>query len=147
MAYIFNFLTEESIEIDESFFLRFDYNYITIEFPRGFDWLNHTRECKECNSFLMDIQNRTSQWFLSIENSVWMIDLSNEFRNKENHYANHLSTETIDGLTQRWLKLKISTASIEKIEEKLLNELNKENYEKCAELRDVLIKMKNNENV
>lgn len=141
MILIQNILTDHSIEFDEKFIIGHDDNFITLELPKGFDWLDHTRECDDCGKFLKDIEDGSASWLLSIDNERWLIDPATEFGDKKSYPLSHLSTTVTNGVSQSWLKLRIRPIDKDFIEHRQTDELQKENYERCAVLRDVLKKI------
>ncbi len=140
MIIIQNILTNHSITLDESFIIGHDDNFITLKLPRGFDWLDHTRDCEDCGKFLQDIGNNSTSWTLIIEDDRWLIDPTTEF-GKNTYTSSEVSTTTTNGVPQSWLKLRIRPVDKEFIKHRLTDEETKENYERCAVLRDVLKKI------
>jgi protein-arginine kinase activator protein McsA len=64
-----------------------------------------------------------------------------EFGDKKKYTSSHLSTSVTNGVSQSWLKLRLRPIDKQIIEDRLTDDLEKENYERCAVLRDVLKKI------
>ena len=87
------------------------------------------------------IEKGLTSWFLQIENEKWTIDLATDFGPKDNYFDSHLSVLNENGVSRSFLKLRIRPVDKDFFKNKMFEEEQFENYERCAVLRDVFKKI------
>ena len=109
-----------------------EYPHILIEL-KNIDFQRHALTCKDCKTLCDDFGTNTTDWYITWQTKNYRLDLSNPGRG----YHQTLVSCMFGGyFTGTRLKLMISTENIVKLKEELDHNLEFENYEHCAFLRD-----------
>lgn len=144
MIKIFNKKTKEEISIDESIdWVQFtpkhyEENPHAIIELRGFDFLNHARNCHDCSRFVAVFGKETFDWYIEFHGKIFILNFKeiglkgygeNEMMlaNREYFYGTRI--------TLRFLDLPIDHCELKILLEQVL-EL--EDYERACILRDLI---------
>lgn len=136
MAKIFSVNPFHEIFIDEKCILRNDDDFISIELPAGFNWHHHALNCIDCKAFLGSFGKSTYQWLVQIGEEYNRIDLVGfgELNDYNVNLSRFESSSGFHGTKWRFKIREINRASLEAL--KIIRQ-DEQQYERCAELRDI----------
>ena len=133
MTRIFSPKNKAEIIIDDTFIVRDD-EFISFAFPNGFNWAHHAQTCSDCKLFLESFSRPTYEWLLEVDDEIYVLEPI-EFGSRNDHFKNLIQFSVSPEFFGTRMKLKRCEASFidQILEEKIIGE----EYEQCAELRDI----------
>ncbi len=136
MVKIFSVRPSHEILIEDKLVLRNDEDFISIELPEGFNWHHHAINCSDCGAFLDSFGKPKYQWLVQLEDEYYRIDLVG-FGELNDYNANLSRFENSSGFHGTKWRFKIREINEASLEALKIIRQDEEQYERCAELRDI----------